>query len=88
MENTCWACAYCNAAKGSNAAGFDPESGYLVPLFNPRVDSWPEHFLWKGAVLRGLTAVGRATIDVLRINNQERVAHRRLLRASRDWQVS
>jgi hypothetical protein len=29
--------------------------------------------------LRGLTAIGRTTIDVLRINLPERVEHRRLL---------
>jgi hypothetical protein len=85
MANTCWACAYCNSAKGSNAAGFDPETGALVPLFNPRSDVWPEHFVWRRAVLRGLTSIGRATIDVLRINDVERIAHRRLLIASGDW---
>src|SRR5688500_456134 len=82
MQNTCWACAACNAAKGSNAAGFDPETGDLVPLFNPRNDTWSEHFAWKGAVLQGLTAIGRATIDVLRINDRQRVSHRRLLVAT------
>jgi hypothetical protein len=82
LENTCWACAYCNSAKGSNAAGFDPESGELVPLFNPRSDVWTRHFSWEGATLRGLTAIGRATIDVLRINDPARLAHRRLLIAS------
>src|SRR5438552_18529642 len=61
MENTCFACAHCNAAKGPNVAGYDPESGALVPLFNPRVDDWHEHFRWQGPMLVGLTAVGRAT---------------------------
>ncbi len=86
MQNTCWACAYCNGAKGSNAAGFDPESGKLVPLFNPREEAWAKHFVWENAMLRGLTAVARATIDVLRINAPERVRHRQLLLASSAWQ--
>ncbi len=69
MENTCIACAHCNGAKSSNAAGYDPETDELVPLFNPREDSWDGHFFWDGAVLNGKTPVGRATIDVLNIND-------------------
>jgi hypothetical protein len=88
LLNTCLACAYCNAAKGSNPAGFDPESGELVPLFNPRADVWAEHFAWDGPQLLGLTAVARATIDVLNVNAPERVEHRRLLLAAGDWSIS
>jgi 5-methylcytosine-specific restriction endonuclease McrA len=79
LENSCWACAYCNSFKSSNAAGYDPETDELVPLFNPRVDRWTDHFAWREAMLLGKTAVGRATIDVLRINRSERAEHRRLL---------
>src|SRR5205814_826711 len=82
LQNTCWSCAYCNGAKGSNVAGFDPATDALVPLFNPRTDRWDEHFAWRGPTLRGKTAVGRATIDVLRINATDRVEHRRLLIAA------
>src|SRR5205823_3490337 len=67
LSNTCLACAYCNSAKGSNAAGYDPVSDELVPLFNPRADNWDDHFKWTGPVLQGLTREGRATIEVLRI---------------------
>jgi len=79
LQNLCWACAYCNSAKGTNAAGYDSETGALVRLFNPRRDRWHHHFAWHGAILVGLTPVARATIDVLRINDAERVKHRRLL---------
>jgi hypothetical protein len=79
LANTCWACAYCNSAKGTNVAGFDPLTDQLVPLFNPRLDDWEEHFTWDGPILVGRTAIGRATIAVLGINRDERVAHRRLL---------
>ena len=68
-DNTCLSCARCNAAKGSNVAGYDPATGELVPLFNPRRDVWNEHFAWDGAILVGRSAVGRSyKIDVLRIN--------------------
>ena len=69
MENTCIACAHCNGAKSSNAAGYDPETDELVPLFNPRNDKWEDHFFWDGAMLVGKSSIGRATIDVLSIND-------------------
>jgi hypothetical protein len=83
LRNTCLACAYCNGAKGPNAAGYDPETDELVPLFNPRTDRWRHHFEWAGAVLRGRTSIGRATIEVLRINDLDRIEHRRLLASAR-----
>jgi hypothetical protein len=86
LENTCLACAQCNAAKGPNVAGYDPLTGALVALFNPRVDIWSKHFAYDGAVLRGRTPEGRATVEVLGINQPDRVEHRRLLRAAGRWE--
>ncbi len=82
MENTCVTCAYCNGAKGPNAAGYDPVTGDLVPLFNPRTDSWDDHFFYVGPVLEGKTPIARATIEVLRINDPARIEHRRQLIAA------
>lgn len=79
LDNMCWACAYCNSAKGPDAAAFDPETDKLVPLFNPRTDEWSEHFVWDGPMMLGRTAMGRATIELLGINRAERIAHRQLL---------
>jgi len=50
-----------------------------VPLFNPRADVWKEHFRWQGGVLLGRTEIGRATIDVLRINDSDCVEQREAL---------
>jgi hypothetical protein len=79
QENLCVSCFSCNTFKGVNVAGHDPLAGELTRLFNPRNDEWSEHFAWDGAGLNGKTAVGRTTIDVLRMNLPERVEHRRLL---------
>jgi hypothetical protein len=79
MENTCLACAHCNGAKGTNAAGYDPETDQLAPLFNPRQDAWSAHFSWEGAVLIGKTPVGRATVDVLKINDPVCIGQRDFL---------
>jgi hypothetical protein len=77
--NSALSCLPCNAFKGPNVAGYDPDTGVLVALFNPRIDQWEEHFAWDGARLVGTTPTGRATIVVLRINAADRVEHRRLL---------
>jgi len=53
----------------------------LTRLFHPRRDRWEEHFSWVGCELVGSTDVGRTTIEVLRINNEESIALRRLLNA-------
>jgi hypothetical protein len=79
LGNTCVSCAQCNGAKGSNVAGYDPETDELVPLFNPRRQVWDEHFEWEVAKLVGKTSIGRATIDVLGINQSERKEFRALL---------
>jgi len=79
-ENLAWACFSCNLRKGPNIAGLDPETAALTQLFNPRIDSWSEHFDWDGAWLRGKTATGRATIAVLDINHADSVAVREALR--------
>lgn len=79
LENLCLACSQCNSAKGPLVAGYDPATDELVPLFNPRADTWEDHFEWNGPTLVGWTAIGRATIDVLKINDSLRVEHRRLL---------
>src|SRR2546427_10558065 len=79
QSNLALACYYCNSYKGSNIAGIDPLSGQLVRLFHPRVDEWQAHFAWAGPALQGLTAVGRATIDVLWVNHPAMVEIRRWL---------
>lgn len=83
VANLCWCCAQCNGAKGPNVAGHDPVTDVLVALFNPRTDRWTDHFAWNGARLDGRTQCGRATVDVLRINDPNRVAHRAMLMLAR-----
>ena len=47
------------------------------PTFNPRQKKWARHFRWDGAYLVGITAIGRATIVVLAINDPDYVDFRR-----------
>jgi hypothetical protein len=59
--------------KAQNLSGIDPEDGSLTPLFNPRTDEWHKHFVFQGAIVVGLTNIGRATIQVLAMNDSDRV---------------
>jgi hypothetical protein len=53
-------------------------------LFNPRIARWSEHFRLSGAIIEPLSAPGRATIFLLRLNDPERVTiHENLLRQGR-----
>ena len=78
-SNLCLACFSCNSFKGANLAGIDPKTKKVVPLFNPRRNSWRRHFRWNGPVLVGRTPAGRATVATLRINLDHRVAYRQEL---------
>lgn len=71
-SNLAFACYRCNLHKGPNLAGIDPESGAMVALFNPRRQSWSEHFTRIGALIVGLTPIGRTTVQVLAMNALER----------------
>ena len=44
-----------------------------MPLFNPRRDRWAGHFAWRGPRIEGLTAIGRATVLVLGMNDARRL---------------
>ena len=78
-ENLALACLRCNRSKGSDLTAIDPKTQQVVPLFNPRVQLWPDHFGLAGAVIVGLTPTGRATAALLKFNLVARVDSRRLL---------
>lgn len=86
LENLCWACAWCNSYKGTDIAAYPPGADEFVPLFNPRTNLWSEHFFWEGASLRGRTPIGSPTVELLRINQPERVDHRQLLMQLDLWE--
>jgi HNH endonuclease len=75
--NLCFACRECNFAKGTNVASY--WQGRLVPLFNPRRQSWNRHFRWQGPRLIGRTLAGKVTVKILNINERSRVALRAVL---------
>jgi HNH endonuclease len=84
LDNLAYACFQCNRAKGPNLTSLDPTTGQITLLFHPRIDVWDAHFRWNGAVIESLTAVGRATVFLLRLNDPDRVTTRaNLMRQAR-----
>lgn len=67
-SNLAIACPRCNLHKGPNLSGVDPQTGNKVWLYHPRRQDWHRHFFWDGPLLAGRTAIGRATVSVLSIN--------------------
>jgi hypothetical protein len=76
LANLCYACYPCNLYKGPIIADEDPLTGLATFLFNPRLHVWDEHFEINPASINGLTPEGRTTIDVLRMNDDQRVEKR------------
>jgi hypothetical protein len=78
-EGNLWlACSLCNDHKSERIAAFDPESGEIVRLFNPRFQNWHDHFSWSpdGDLIIGKTPSGRATVLALNLNRPSLVLAR------------
>lgn len=85
LENLALACLHCNSYKGPCIAGRNRETGEVTRLFNPRTDNWQDHFTWDGSRLVGKTAIGRVTINVLKINLDYRLVIRAALIAEGEF---
>jgi hypothetical protein len=82
VEGNLWlACSLCNDAKNCRIVAFDPVSGEVVRLFNPRDQVWSDHFRWSeaGDLILGSTSIGRATAIALNLNRPT------LVRARQAW---
>ena len=72
-DNLALACHRCNLHKGPNLTGIDSQTGQVARLFHPRRDQWSDHFAVEGSRITGLSAVGRATVHVLDLNDVRRL---------------
>lgn len=86
VDNLCLACRRCNTHKSYRTHLPDPQSGELIPLFNPRLDAWNDHFAWNeaGDRLLGKTPTGLTTIEALRMNDPL-IVRARTLWVSAGW---
>lgn len=81
-SNLALACQGCNNRKFVSVMAADPLTGNIVPLYHPRKDRWELNFAWSADFLTicGLTPIGRATVEKLKLNRDTVVNLRRLLR--------
>jgi hypothetical protein len=77
-DNLALSCRSCNLYKAHSVQALDETTGQEVRLFNPRRDSWGEHFSFVEGTseILGLTATGRATVSRLRMNSKAQVEAR------------
>lgn len=79
-NNLALACRSCNLHKSNRISGINPETGAETRFFNPREDTWHEHFqieTQSGAIV-GITAIARVTIAALEINSPLQLAARQI----------
>jgi hypothetical protein len=74
-DNLAYACAFCNRHKGSDV-GSVSQAGEFKRFFNPRTDSWSEHFRLVANVIQPVTAIGEVTARVLRFNHTDQLLER------------
>ena len=85
-SNLALACHRCNGRRYNFIDGVDPVTQAIVPLFNPRKNQWSDYFIWSenGEKIFGITAIGRATIERLDMND-DRHDDGAIQRARRLW---
>jgi 5-methylcytosine-specific restriction endonuclease McrA len=81
IDNLALACRGCNSHKFTATEGYDEISKLVVRLFHPRKDHWHQHFAWdiNPVYIKGLTAIGRATINRLKLNRPQLIKVRTIL---------
>jgi hypothetical protein len=67
-DNLALACVSCSLRKGARTETIDPDTGEQARIFDPRTQSWDDHFMWSGVRIDGRTPIGRATVDALSMN--------------------
>lgn len=80
-DNLALACVFCNQAKGSDVGSIDWESNAFVRFFNPRADTWADHFALVEARIEGTTPTGVVTARILGFNTADRVSERKALQS-------
>jgi HNH endonuclease len=71
-ENLGLSCRRCNEFKGTQTHAINAETSEKVQIYNPRTQIWNEHFCWndEGTKIIGITAIGRGTVNALKLNEE------------------
>ncbi|NUO81364.1 HNH endonuclease [candidate division KSB1 bacterium] len=78
LDNLALACHSCNGHKYQKQLILGVVRKSLIRIFDPRRDRWGDHFRWNPNKTRliGRSAIGRATIEALQLNNDRQVEAR------------
>jgi hypothetical protein len=63
----------CNLHKADRISVTSSVNGDVIPLFNPRLDDWSNHFEWDDYTLVSKSEIGRVTIQALDLNHDRRI---------------
>jgi hypothetical protein len=71
-DNLALACQGCNNHKYTKTEALDPATRATAPLYHPRRHRWRDHFAWSEdtTLIIGMTPIGRATVEALRLNRE------------------
>ncbi len=81
-DNLAWACACCNNTKGTDLGARVGQPPELVRLFHPRLDHWAACFQLLAARIEPQNPHGQATVKLLQLNHDSRLAERQTLASS------
>jgi HNH endonuclease len=82
-DNLAHSCTLCNTYKGSDIGTILLPNRIFTRLFNPRIDSWDDHFELYNYVIYAKTYVGEATVKILKLNDVERIIERQIIEENR-----
>jgi hypothetical protein len=79
-DNLALACSICNFHKGSDIATRLLPEPELIRFFNPRTDTWADHFkLEESGLIIAKTSIGEATIKIFKFNHPDSLIERKEL---------
>jgi HNH endonuclease len=78
-QNLAYACTLCYRLKWHKQTVFDAVTQTETPIFHPRQHAWSNHFQWSAdfEYIIGISAIGRATVEALRLNREKLVFYRK-----------
>ena len=81
FNNLALACGGCNGHKYNKTKALDPITGSITQLFDPRSNSWMDHFEWGASFVHivGVTPTGRSTVRALCLNREELINLRKVM---------
>lgn len=76
-DNLAYCCRFCNSAKGPIISSLSGNPKRLLPLFNPRKDTWADHFRYhEDGIAEAYSLIGEGTIKILNLNDPRMIERR------------